>query len=272
MVIGALLLSTMVSAQVKFNLSYDGTTKVYTVSVLPEVTWNTPLNMVNTAQIVLRVDEGSTFTPGITSLVDGLIWADNAYVEQPEVAPGYAFVCIALVNGPTSKIGIANDKEVPLFSFVNVGGGCVGKIALLDNNDPMVQAVRNKGYNVTQNLPVLGARGNAFSGVLNSEVDCALSSSIKEEPRLIDEVMVSPVPADKVVNVQWTQVTEQHELRQIVVFDAKGTEVLRERISNGKGPHTLTIQVENWQAGLYRLRFVSDKGHQTKAWNLMVIH
>lgn len=272
LILGALLLTTVVSAQVKFNLAYDGATKVYTVSLVPEVSWNAPLNMVNTAQIVLRVDAGSAFTPGITSLVDGLIWADNSYVEQPDVAPGYAFVCISLVNGPTNKIGFANDKEVPLFSFVNVGGGCVGKMALLDNNDPMVQAVRAKGYNVTQNLPVLGARGNAFSGVLNSEVDCALSTNTKEEPRFIDEVMVSPVPADKVVNVQWTQMTEQHAVRQIVVCDAKGTEVLRERIANGAGPHSMSIQVENWQAGLYRLRFVSDRGHQTKAWNLMVIH
>jgi len=272
LVIGVMLLSTLVSAQVKLNLSYDAATKVYTVSALPEVTWNAPLNMINTAQIVLRVDAGVPFTPGITTLVDGLIWADNAYVELPDVAPGYTFVCISLVNGPTTKIGIANEKEVPLFAFTNVGGDCVGKIALLDNSDPMVQAVRANGYNITQNLPILGAKGNAFAGVLTSSVDCAVSSSTKEEPRLIDGVMVSPVPADKTVNVQWTQVSDQHALRQIVVCDAKGSEVLRERISNGKGPHALTIQVENWQAGLYRLRFVSDQGHQTKAWNLMVIH
>ncbi len=272
LVVSALLLSTMAAAQVKLNLHFDAPTKVYTVSAVPEAIWNVPLNMLNTAQIVLRVDAGTPFTPGITSLVEGLIWADNAYVEQPDVAPGYTFVCISLVNGPTTKINFSTDKEVPLFSFVNAGGGCVGKLALLDNSDPMVLAVRAAGYNVTQNLPVLAARGNAFTGVLNSEVDCAVVTGVKEELKLIEEVLISPVPADKSFTVQWTQVLEQHGFQQIIICDAKGTEVLREKTSIGKGRHSLTVNVENWQAGMYRLRFVSEKSHQTKAWNLMVIH
>jgi hypothetical protein len=271
-VLSALLLTTLLSAQVKFNLNYDPNSKVYTVSLVPEASWNAPLNMVSAAQVVLRVDADKTFVPGITSLVEGLIWADNAYIESPDAAPGYTFVCISLVNGPTNKIKLDADQEVPLFSFINAGNDCAGKVALLPNNDPMTQAVRALGFNITQYFPVLGARGNAFSGFANSEVDCSPASGTIENFNVISEVLISPVPADRGVKVEWNQESEMHGLQQIVICDAKGVEVYREKISTGKGPHTLELNVENWQAGLYRLRFSFENNRQSKSWNLMVIH
>ena len=272
-VTSALLLSTMVSAQVKFNLSYQEATKVYTVSVVPETTWEKPKNMLSSAQVVFRVDADKEFIPGITSLVEGLTWADNAYIEQPAGAEGYTFVCISLVNGPTSKIALTTDTEIPLFSFVNSGNGCAGKVELLTNDDPMVQAVRGAGFNVTQHFAVLGARGNAFTGFVNGEVDCSPASGANEQAvKIIDEVKIAPVPSDKLVTIQWTLLSEQPGLRQMVICDAQGREVLREKISDGTGQHTLNVDVENWQAGLYRVRFVFENNQQTQSWNLMVIH
>jgi len=271
-VISALLLTTLLSAQVKFNLNYNPDTEVYTVSAIPEASWNAPLNMVSAAQVVLRVDSDKAFIPGITSLVNGLIWADNAYIENPDAAPGYTFVCISLVNGPTNKIKLETDQEIPLFSFVNAGNSCAGKVVLIPNNDPMIQAVRALGFNVTQYFPVLGAHGNAFSGFANSEVDCTPASGITENFNVLSEVMISPVPADRGVNVQWNQVEELHGLQQMVICDAKGVEVYREKVNAGMGAHTIELNVENWQAGMYRLRFEFEKNHQSKSWNLMVIH
>lgn len=266
------LLSNLVCAQVKFNLTYVEATKTYTVSALPEASWNAPLNMVSSAQIVLRVDADKAFIPGITSLINGLIWADNAYIESPVGAPEYTFVCISLINGPTNKIPLVADQETALFSFVNSGSDCAGKLALLSNEDPIIQTIRASGFNVTQYLPVLGARGNAFTGIVNGEVDCSAATATLEPNKIIDEVMISPVPADKEVRVQWTQLSEQEGLRQLVICDVKGAEIFREKISGGKGAHTQSINVENWQAGMYRLRFVFENSQQTKAWNLMVIH
>lgn len=272
-VISALLISTMVSAQVKFNLSYQEATKVYTLSVVPEVTWEMPKNMLSSAQVVFRVDADKEFIPGITSLVEGLTWADNAYVEQPDGAAGYTFVCISLVNGPTSKIGLTAGQETPLFSFVNAGNGCAGKIEMVANDDPMVQAARGAGFNVTQHFALLGARGNAFSGFINGEVDCTPASGINEPGnKIVDEVKIAPVPADKTLTIQWTLLAEQKGLRQMVICDALGREVFREKISDGKGQYTLNVNVENWQAGMYRMRFVFENDQQTQSWNLMVIH
>lgn len=269
----ALLLSLNGYGQVKLNLSYQPDTKIYTVSILPEVSWPAPKNMLASAQIVLKVPAGVNFTPGISSMVDGLVWADNAYIDNPGGAPGFSFVCIALVNGPTSKIEFTEGKEIPLFSFKNISDECVGLLELLSNQDPLVLAVRAGGLNITQHLAVLGARGNAVSGIANGSVDCSPASGVGELPeKLIEEVRISPVPADKMVTIQWTLLTEGNEYQQIVLCDAQGREVYRDKISNGKGLHSLQLPVANWKAGLYRMRFVSDKGHQTQAWNLMVVH
>ena len=272
-VFGTMFLSQMVSAQVKFNLGYQEDTKVYTLSVLPEVTWPSPKNMLNSAQIVLRVDAGKEFIPAITPLLEGLIWADNAYIDQPPGAEDYTFVCISLVNGPTQKIKMAEGEELPIFSFVNAGAGCPGKVTLVTNDDPSVVAARSAGFNVTQHFGMLGARGNAFTGVINGEVDCTpVSGTNDPEEKVIDEVKIAPVPADKSVTITWNLLSNQRGLRQIVICDVTGREVLREKISESKGLQTMTVDVENWQAGMYRVRFALGENQQTQAWNLMVIH
>ncbi len=271
--LSALLFSSLVNAQVKFNLSYQEATKVYTVSILPEVSWGAPKNMVSSAQVVLRVAANQEFTPGITSLVPGLTWADNAYIEHPDGAPEYTFVCISLVNGPTTQIPLADGQEVPLFSFVNAGNGCAGQVVLLANDDPMVQSVRGAGFNITQHFAVLGARGNAFTGLINSAVDCSPLTSVDAPTgKVIDEVKVSPVPADNVVNIQWTLLTDQQEQREMLIFDARGREVFRQKISGVQGRYSMHVQVANWQAGLYSMQFVFAGGQRTPSWNLMVIH
>lgn len=271
--IGAVLFSQMVSAQVKFNLGYQESSKVYTLSILPEVTWESPKNMLNSAQIVLRVDAGKEFIPAITSLVEGLIWADNAYIDQPAGAEDYTFICISLVNGPTQKVKMAAGEELLLFSFTNAGAGCPGKVTLMANDDPSVVSARGAGFNVTQHFGMLGARGNAFAGVINGEVDCTPASNTGEqETKVVDEVKIAPVPADKSVNISWNLLADQRGLRQIVICDAAGREVFREKISENKGAHSLSVNVENWQAGMYRVRFMLGENQQTQSWNLMVIH
>lgn len=273
MLMGALLVSSMLSAQVRFNLTYQESNKVYTLSIIPVATWEAPKNMVGSAQIVLRVDANSDFIPGITSLIPGLTWADNAYIEQPTGAPGYTFVCIALVNGPTSAIKLVAGQEVPLFSFVNAGQGCAGPVTMLANDDPMVQAVRAANFNITQHLAVLGLRGNAFAGLENHTVECAATSGADAiSNKLIDDVKISPLPADQTVKIQWSLLSDQPGLRQMVICDAQGREVLREKISDGKGTHSLIVPVANWQAGMYRVHFVLANDRHTQSWNLMVIH
>lgn len=268
-----LLTSGFLFGQVKFNLGYQPETGQYTVSMLPELSWPAPKNQVGSAQIVLRVASDAEFTPGITSLIPDAVWADNAYVEQTAAAPGYTFVCIALVSGRTDKIAFVEGEEVPLFSFVNAGGGCAGVVELLPNDDPMVAAVVAEGFNITQHIGVLGARGNACTGVINGTTDCGATSGSQEAKAvLIETVQVSPVPASEQVLIRWYMPVEDDERVEMVMVDQLGREVFREKVASVRGEHALLIPVKNWQSGIYRLSFQFSGGRRTKSWNVVVLH
>lgn len=270
----ALVFSAPLFAQVKFNLKYEPETRVYTFSILPETTWPAPKNTVGSAQIVLRVDANVEFTPSITSLTPGVVLADNAYVERPAAAPGYTFVCISLASGPTNKIALAEGVEVPVFSFTNAGGGCAGVVELLDNSDPVVNDIMAEGYNVTQSFGVLGARGNAFSGLVNSVTDCVATSTgvNSPSPKFIEGVQVMPVPASDEVTVRWNLMTETNEHLDMIVRDNLGREVYRQTVVNAKGEHVQKIIVKNWKSGTYRISFQYSNGHMSQVWNLVVLH
>ncbi len=257
-------------AQVKLNLSYQSETQIYTVSVIPETTYSEPKNMIGSAQIVLRAKFNENFTPIITSRVDGLIWADNSYVDFPADAPEYTYACIALANGPTKKIQFLSDTEVPLFSFKNAGGDCPGLIELISNDDPLVQAVLSSGYNVTQNLPILGARGNAYAGILNGVVECAVSGSKEFNDQIIGDVQIAPVPADKRVTIAWQNLDDMRHM-EMVITDSRSREVFREKISSFKGENALNVDVSSWSSGMYNIRFHLGSGRQTRGWHFMVI-
>jgi hypothetical protein len=263
--------SSSLFAQVKLNLAYQQETQIYTVSIIPETNYPEPKNMLGSAQIVLRAKFSENFTPIITSLVEGLIWADNAYVDYPADTPEYTFVSIALANGPTKKIQFETDKEVALFSFKNAGGDCPGLIELVSNDNPVVQAVRASGYNVTQNLGVLGARGNACSGILNGSIECAVSGISVTNDRIIGDVQIAPVPADRRVTINWQNLSEVNQRMEIVITDSRSREVFREKINGSKGENSLNVDVNTWPSGVYNFRFQFDSGGQTRGWHFMVV-
>ncbi len=263
--------SSSLFGQVKFNLSYKIETQTYIVSVIPETNYTEPKNMVGSAQIVLRANFNENFAPIITSLVDGLTWADNAYVDYPAEVPKYTFVCIALVNGPTKKIQFTTDKEVELFSFKNAGGDCPGLIELVSNDDQIVQQVRASGYNVTQNLSVLGAKGNAYAGILNGVVECSVSGTTIANDRNIGNIQIAPVPADRRVTITWENLHDIKQRMEIVITDSKSREVFREKVGGIKGENALNVDVSNWPSGVYNFRFQFDSGGQTRAWRFMVM-
>jgi hypothetical protein len=266
-----LSLSGNLFAQVKFNLSYQAATQTYTVSVVPETTYPEPKNTLGSAQVVVRAKFSSGFTPAITSLVDGVVWADNSYIDFPVESPEYTFVCIALVNGPTRKIILSEGKEVPLFSFKNAGGDCPGMLELMPNDDPMVQTIRAASYNVTQHFGVLGARGNAFSGILEGAAECTLSGTHNLNDQLVEDVQISPIPADKRVTLRWQNSSEISQRMEMVVTDSRSREIYREKMTGSKGESTVNVDVSSWAAGVYYVRFQFDNGRQTRGWHFMVM-
>lgn len=274
-IISLVLLSWIVPAfgQAKFNLSYQPDTKVYTVSIMPQSSWSSPMNITGSGQVILRVASDVAFTPAITSLVDGVIWADNAYIESQEQAPGYTFIAVAMVNGPTNKIKFTEGIEAPLFSFINAAGGCPGVVELTANDDPMVQSVIAKGFNITQHLAVLGARGNAYAGIGQGKVDCGLISGVSEkEPEQFSNISVAPLPADDQVTINWNRISDEPAACEMLIYSISGQLMYRQTVSATKGEHSQKIAVKTWKSGLYHLTFQDADGRHSAPHNLLVVH
>ncbi|MBX2926219.1 MAG: hypothetical protein KF852_00160 [Saprospiraceae bacterium] len=248
-------------AQVKFNLSLLPDNRTYLVSVLPETTWPVPFNMVGSVQIVIKKAADRPFMAGeLTSLVPNVTWWDNTYVESPESAPEHDFVCIVMRERGVKDIVFNAWVETPLFTFVNLFPNCAGPLELVENDDPMVQAVVNVDrINITQNMSVLGAQGNAFSGVLNGTADCTVATSVDDPESPVRNLRVFPVPADLRLQVFWEN-TPGMEVDKLIVSNAAGQVLAVRKVAAMSGEQNIELDIKDLPAGVYSGALLAANG------------
>lgn len=249
-----------IGSQVRLNLSLMPDRQTYLVSMLPDQSWQAPMNAVGSAQIVIQTDAAKPFLAGqIKSLVPGVSWLDNAYVESPGAAPQYRFICFALNEPGTRNIAFQAGVETPLFSFVNLEPGCAGPVNLIDNNDPLIQQVVSKNHlNVTQNITVLGARGNAFSGIAVNNADCS-ELQTKTEEFIVSNLKIYPVPATDILQMHWELAPEQN-IDKLLVTDMIGRQLVLETIKPLAGAHQYNLDVATFPTGLYLATLINKEG------------
>lgn len=242
----------LLQAQVKFNLSLLPDQRTYLVSILPETTWPVPHNTVGGVQIVIKKEAGRPFMAGeISSFIPGLTWWDNAYVESPGQAPEYDFVCFVLRERAVRDIPFNAWVETPLFTFVNLMPNCAGPLELVENTDPMVQAVvYHDRINITQNMTVLGARGNAFSGVLDGIADCTVASQVNTPESGVKNLRVFPVPADQTLQVFW-ETLPGGEVDKLLIGNALGQVLKVQKLFTAGGEQNIELDVSGLAAGVY---------------------
>lgn len=252
----------VLKAQVKLNLTLLPDQRTYLVSMTPEVSWTEPMNMTGSAQIVVRLPAGKPFTAGnIKSLIPGVTWVDNAFVEMPASAPDYNFVCFVLNELGTKGIHYQAGIETPLFTFQNLEPECAGRLELSGNEDPVIEkVVQNDHINITQNLTVLGAYGNAFSGIGNNTADCAATSSTTTV-NLVDELRVFPIPVADFLNIRWVNGAEANDMPgNLHVFNSLGSLISLNTLTKLSGEQNIRLDVSAWPTGLYSARFIADSG------------
>ncbi len=249
-------------AQVRFNLSLLPDQRTYLVSMLPDQSWSTPMNAVGSAQIVLQYKADKTFLAGqIKSLISGISWSDNAYIEKPAAAPESNFICFALNERGTKNISFLQGVETPLFTFVNLEPECAGVLELVDNNNPKIQAVvQNDQINITQNMTVLGARGNAFTGILNGSVDCTVLSTVGVNS-IVKNLRVYPVPATDVLQLFWENMPG-NAATKLLVADMLGQQKTLEILTNTTGEQHLRLDVASFPTGLYTACLINTTGEK----------
>lgn len=259
----AITLNHAVQAQVKLKLSLMADQQTYLVSMLSESTWEAPMNKVGAAQVVIRMEAGRPFLAGnITSLISGISWMDNAYVNSPPSAPEYSFVCFALNERGTGKIPFEAGVETPLFSFTNLEPGCVGQIELVENKDRLIQKVVHKDrLNITQNMVVLGARGNAWSGVAGGGADCAAVVQASNEAPIVSNLRVFPIPTTDALQITWEN-SEGPTVEKLVVSGLLGRPLMLEKIIPGLKTQQISLDVSSFPTGLYTGSLVNAAGER----------
>lgn len=249
-------------AQVRLNLSLLPDQQTYLVSMLPDQSWSAPMNAVGSAQIVLQMDSGKPFLAGqIKSMIPGISWTDNAYIEGPPSAPEYDFVCFALNESGTKNISFQAGIETPLFTFVNLDPGCVGTVTLVENNSSLVQKVVSKDrYNITQNMTVLGAQGNAVSGIVNGSVDCTVLYT-KTEKSIVNNLRIFPVPATDALQIFWELESGQN-LDKLLITDMIGRLMVSESMKTISGEQKYSLDVSEFPTGLYTASLFNKEGER----------
>jgi len=256
---GFTLLLSSLSAQVKLNLSQLSDQETYLVSLVSETSLQAPEHTTGLVQIVLQVPAEAKFALSeLKSLVPNETW-QTFTVKTPKGASKSNFLCFTLANKYTTNIDYRAGLETPLFTFKNAAAnGCVDGLRLIDNDDSVVKAV-SREFNITQNLTVLGARGNAFRGLRNASLDCGKNPSLAGTAnKELELVQVFPVPSSDVVDVRWKWAEASWKNMHLVVTDISGKEVYRLAMQDNWQANQVQINVSDWAVGLYTLRFVAE--------------
>jgi hypothetical protein len=236
------------AAQATLGLSLLEDGETFVVSLISQNDWPAPLNTIGAAQVVIRAEANASFAATeITSLIPGTTWSDNVYLDDLSGTSDYQFVCFTLNEKGTRNIPFTAGVETPLFSFKNAGGECPGELHLIDNQDPYVlEVVQTDHVNITQNLAVLGARGNAFEGVYTQPVSCETSNIGKHLN--FQHFVAFPNPVNSELTLSWA-LSNGGYVNELRVTTLDGKLVTTLPIANRATE--ITVDVKQWSSGLY---------------------
>lgn len=255
----AFLTIPQLQAQLQFNLSLLSDNETFLVSMSSETTIEAPLNRTSNGQIVLNIIGDEPFTAGnIESLVPGVTWTDNVYLEESNQPNLPRLMAFAMQESSTTNFVYEANVEVPLFTFKNQHGACPGIIELTDNEDDVVILAKENGFNFTQNFTVLETRGNAFSSIGNSTVDCNDIFINTIEQDLVKDVKIYPIPTAQELTIEWTNDQNQDHLN-LEVLDIHGKLLQTVSVDGITGEQKHTLNLDRLNSGVLMVRFKNDQ-------------
>lgn len=254
-------------AQVLVDLAFDTDTEVYTVSLLPQSTWEYPQNITGTGQITLRVPAGEFVIQDLTNLQTDVEWLNNARSNSPTESPDYDYISFGLMTPGTANIPYVANELTPLFSFKNELG-CTGSVSIMDNEADPFYPPNQDMVNVGNSLSVLGGGSDSYVGnVSNDEVSCEVEVEEPEDPSslqtlpTIAEVMTYPNPAIEQVTIDF-QWDENAQSGEIIITDNSGKQVKSKKVDLQEGENEASLRVKSLPAGIYFLQLEDKEGMQ----------
>lgn len=248
-----------VEAQVRFQLDLLPDNETYLVSLVPEVNWAIPDNYTATAQVTIKVPTGQFNTTQFTNLQPGVVWMPNSKVDHPGEAPDYDYLSIGLTSLGTSGLTYQVGQTLPLFSFKNAFG-CTGKIALVDNGTDAFMPPNSKKVNIGNQITTLGARGEAYIGIVGSgEVECTTVGTTAPIA-LNPAISVSPNPANEriFVMVNWPGSAPENVVFSFITITGQTMQRLEKQLT--PGVNRFEWPLHDISPGVYQIQMEGDYG------------
>lgn len=267
----------MLDAQVQFQLDLDADTKIYTVSMLPQVTWEPPYNRTATAQITVKAPTGLFEMKEFISLTPNVEWVMNSRINSPAEAPDYDYLSFTLVTTGLEPIDFVKGKATKLFCFKNATA-CTGMVSLMDNKIDAFLPPNSRNANVGNSIGVHGARGEAYIGNVNNKAfacdygitptQLVVTDSKKDEtvePQPVKETLeaytdIYPNPTNQQLNIKFSWDKTGGE-KEIALYNNLGklVEVHEEKVVIGD--NHLTFDIAALPSGIYNV-FLLEKGER----------
>ena len=246
-------------AQVKLDLTYDTETEVFTVSALPEATYQHPDNMLGSAQVTLLMPAG--FFESVNMIdAPGIKFEQNAESYAPVENPEFDYISFGL-NTPGVALEAIEGELTTLFQFT-LNNECPGTVQLIDNETDVFMPPNNSMANVGNDLTLLGGPEIDYTGTTtNHTVECGNTITDTEEALIpeVAELSVFPNPAFEQIQMtfQWEQTAGNAMLR---ATDVAGKVVLEREVSVQTGANQISAPVKELSAGAYFLQLETTDG------------
>jgi len=257
------LISGHLFGQIKYQLKLDENLKTYHVYVLSEKDYQSPNNLISTAQITFKVKSGSDFKfQNLRSASETDAWDLNGVLKSPSLWPNYTYYSVGLQTMGTSHYSLKAGELVELFSFDNLGIENP-QIELLSDNDVMVQNQKTTKINLGNQINLLGENSglkNAYTG--NTGESGVSVLSLQE---------IYPNPAVDKLRVKWDNrlAEEPSELSLHLVDATTGLTVHEELVDPSYGKHETSVELGSVKIGGYLIKLQS-KNFSSKAMHVVV--
>jgi len=137
------------------DLVLDHSENVFTVGMIPDTTWATPLNTVNSTQVTLRVPANGYEIENLQNAIQGVEFDITSRQNSPTIEVGYDYYSITLTSFGTTAIPFTKGVQTNLFSF-EINDACsADSIYLVGKGSPFVFS-NGENDNITSQMTVLG--------------------------------------------------------------------------------------------------------------------
>lgn len=258
-------------AQVKLMLDYNARTNEYTVSMMPEKTWQAPDNLTATGQITLKATTGQFYVKDVKSLVPDTDWFPSGRVNAPNEQPGYDYIFFRLDIRGLAEVPYQAFVPTRLFSF-QLESNCAKEVMLVSNFEDKFLPPNSRRINIGNSIGVSGANGEAYAGNISDiPIFCAYASTPSEgeetstnKPLLVEEEvffekkLLYPNPTIDEVNVELNWSGIQGE-KTILAYNNNGELVRFFNQNLDKGNNEFALDLKDLASGVYNFLLV-EKG------------